>query len=160
MRPCRRTKKRKGVPGVLTLTSLVDILTILLIFLLKSFSPEGALLHAAQDLELPESASKEGVTEGDLVLALTEFGVTLGEETVALGDELREGGPLLVPSLAAALERASGGDPAGRRILIEGDRRVPFRLLYRVLFTCHQAGYGDLALAAYQKEGAAREGGV
>ncbi|MFH1279308.1 MAG: biopolymer transporter ExbD [Candidatus Eisenbacteria bacterium] len=160
MRPGRRTRRKKGAPGGLALTSLVDILTILLIFLLMSFSPEGALLHAAQDLELPESISKEGVTEGDLVLALTEHGVTLGEETVVLEVDLLADGPLLLPGLAAALERASGGDPAGRRILVEGDRRVPFRLLYRVLFTCHQAGFGDLALAAYQREGAAGEGGV
>lgn len=157
MRPFRRAKKKRSA-GTLTLTSLVDILTILLIFLLKSFSPEGALLFAAQDVELPESTSPEGVTEGDLVLALTEHGVTLGEETVALASDLADGGPLLVPSLAEALGRASGGDPASRRVLIEGDRRVPFRLLYRVLFTCHQAGYGDLALAAYEKEEAGGEG--
>jgi len=138
--------------GALTLTSLVDILTILLIFLLKSFSPDGALLHAAQDLELPESTSKEGVTEGDLVLALTPSGVTLGEELVVTGDVLTQGGPLLLDRLAAALGPAAGGDPALRRVLIEGDRSVPFHLLYRVLFTCHQAGYETLALAAIEKE--------
>lgn len=158
MRPARREKRRRSPVGSLTLTSLVDILTILLIFLLKSFSPEGALLHAAQNVELPETTSEEGVTEGDLVIALSDRELTLGETSVAVATELHQGGPLLLPTLASALDEASGGDPAGRRILIEGDKAVPFRLLYRVLFTCHQAGYDDLALAAFQKD--VGEGGV
>jgi biopolymer transport protein ExbD len=148
--------KRSGA-GILTLTSLVDILTILLIFLLKSFSPEGALLHAAQDLELPESSSPEGVREGDLVLAIAADGVTIGEDRVLGREEILAGSGLFVPGLGAALAKAAGGDPGSRRLLIEGDRRVPFAVLYRVLFTCHQSGYQDLALAAVEREPAGEE---
>lgn len=147
----KRTKKRKA-PGALLLTSLVDILTILLIFLLRAFSPQGAILYAAQDIELPESTSPEGVTEGDLVVALSEGGVTIGESPAAAREDLHAGGGLLVPPLSSALAAASGGAPGDRRVLIEGDREVPFGLLYRVLFTCQQSGYQDLALAAVEKE--------
>jgi biopolymer transport protein ExbD len=143
---------KKKVRGALMLTSLVDILTILLIFLLRSFSPQGAILYAAQEVELPESTSPEGVTEGDLIVALSEGGVTIGEESVAGREDLVAGDGLLVPPLASALVSASGGEPGGRRVLIEGDRGVPFGILYRVLFTCHQSGYQDLALAAVEKE--------
>ncbi|MFH1679574.1 MAG: biopolymer transporter ExbD [Candidatus Eisenbacteria bacterium] len=152
----RIRRKRRGA-GILTLTSLVDILTILLIFLLKSFAPEGALLHAAQDLELPESSSPEGVSEGDLVLALTGNEVTLGEERVLGCEEVLAGTGLYVPGLAEALAEASGGEPGSRRLLIEGDRRIPFSVLYRILFTCHQSGYQDLALAAVEREPAEGE---
>jgi biopolymer transport protein ExbD len=71
------------------------------------------------------------------------------------GDELPEGGRLLLPSLAEALAETSGVHSDGRRVVVQGDRRVPFGILYRVLFTCHQSGYPDLALAAIEKEPAA-----
>ena len=128
MKPGRRFRRKRGRVGLLTLTSLVDILTILLLFLLHAFSPEGGLLHAAQELELPETTSREGITEGDLVLALTPSGVTLGDRRITGAGELAGGGGLLLRSLAVALGEASGGEAAGRRVLIEGDRRGPCHL--------------------------------
>ena len=41
------------------LTSLVDMMTILLVFLLQSFSAEGQLVTPSKDLELAESTSKK-----------------------------------------------------------------------------------------------------
>jgi biopolymer transport protein ExbD len=61
-------------------------------------------------------------------------------------------GELLIPGLSEALGDVSDTEEASRRVLIEGDRRIPFDLLYAVLFTSHQAGYRKLALAAYEEE--------
>lgn len=151
MRPTQKRRRSRKGTALLTVTSLVDILSILLIFLLMSFSPEGALLHAAQDLELPETTSKEGIFETDRVVAVSSGGISVGENMVTdLGDWK---GELLIPGLARALGDVTGSDEAQRRVLIEGDRRIPFDLLYAVLFTSHQAGYRKLALAAYEEEG-------
>lgn len=151
MRPTQKRRRSRKGTALLTVTSLVDILSILLIFLLMSFSPEGALLHAAQDLELPETTSKEGIFETDRVVAVSSGGISVGENMVTdLGDWK---GELLIPGLARALGEVTGSDEAQRRVLIEGDRRIPFDLLYAVLFTSHQAGYRKLALAAYEEEG-------
>ncbi len=150
MRPTRKRRtRRRGAAALLTVTSLVDILSILLIFLLMSFSPEGALLHAAQDLELPETTAKEGIYETDRVVAVTGRGISVGENMVALLDDWQ--GELLIPGLAHALGNVAGSGEAERRVLIQGDRRIPFDLLYAVLFTSHQAGYRKLALAAYEE---------
>ena len=149
MRPGSTRRKRTGYATVLTVTSLVDILSILLIFLLMSFSPEGALLHAAQDLELPESSSREKIDETDKVIAVTVNGISLGDRMVA---DLRNWkGDLWIAELGAALGDVTGTDEARRRVLIEGDRLIPFDMLYAVLFTAHQVGYENLALAAYEK---------
>ncbi len=151
MRPTQKKRRSKSGTTLLTVTSLVDILSILLIFLLMSFSPEGALLHAAQDLELPETTSKEGIFETDRLVAVSTRGISVGEQMVA--DLTSWKGELLIPELAAALGDVTGSVEADRRVLIEGDRRIPFDLLYAVLFTSHQAGYRRLALAAYEEEG-------
>lgn len=150
MRPTRKRRRGRRNSALLTVTSLVDILSILLIFLLMSFSPEGALLHAAQDLELPETTSKEGISESDRVVAVTGRGISVGDRMVADLDDWQ--GELLIPGLSAALGDVADTEEAGRRMLIEGDRRIPFDLLYAVLFTSHQAGYRKLALAAYEEE--------
>ncbi len=156
MRPSRRTGRQKRKATVLTVTSLVDILSILLIFLLLSFSPEGALLHAAQDLELPESTSNERVMETDRVIAVTANGVSVGPKMVATFENWK--GELLIPGLAQELGDVVGTDESSRRVLIQGDRLVPFDMLYAVLFTSHQAGYSNLALAAYERSD--RPGGI
>lgn len=153
MKPLKNLRrKRRHAGAVLTITALVDILTILLIFLLKSFSPEGALLYAAQDLELPETTSRKGITEGDLVLSLSAHGLSLGGEPITSGEEMARGGGLLLPRLMAALEEAAPDGRSECHILVEGDRGVRFHMLHRVLFTCRQSGYEKLALAAYEKE--------
>jgi biopolymer transport protein ExbD len=148
----RRRSRKKALQRGLLMTSVVDILTTMLFFLLQSFSSNGAIMCSAQDIELPVSSSTQGVSEGDLAIGVSEEGVSLGETMVVEGEELPEGGRLLLPPLAAALTETSAGRPDGRRVLVQGDRRVPFGVLYRVLFTCHQSGYPDLALAAIEKE--------
>ncbi|NNE09822.1 MAG: hypothetical protein HKN20_14785 [Gemmatimonadetes bacterium] len=144
-------KRRTRFATVLSVTSLVDILSILLIFLLMSFAPEGAVIHAAQDLELPESTSPEKVEGSDLVLAVTERGVSVGEHMIAGLEDWK--GQLWIPELGAAIGPVSEDDPAAasRRVLVQGDKTIPFDLLYAVLFTAHQVGYQKLALAAYEK---------
>jgi biopolymer transport protein ExbD len=41
------------------LTSLIDVMTILLVFLLKSFSVEGNLISVSTDMNLAESTSRK-----------------------------------------------------------------------------------------------------
>ncbi len=157
MKPTRPRRRGRSGGAVLTVTSLVDILSILLIFLLLSFSPEGALLQAAQDLELPETTSRESVDRSDRVIAVTGRAITVGEKVAARLDGWD--GSVPIAGLAALLGDVSSTPEADRRVLIEGDRRIPFDLLYAVLFTSHQAGYRNLALAAYERP-AGEEGGA
>jgi hypothetical protein len=38
------------------------------------------------------------------------------------------------------------------RLVLEGDREIPFRLLKKILYTCGQAGFINQSLAVFQKE--------
>ncbi len=72
------------------LTSLIDVMTILLVFLIKSFSVEGNLVTPAPDLELPVSSSVETpkplpsieitrsavMSEGEVIAPISEFAVS------------------------------------------------------------------------------------
>ena len=38
------------------------------------------------------------------------------------------------------------------RLVLEGDREIPFKLLKKILYTCGQAGFINQSLAVFQKE--------
>ncbi len=129
------------------LTSLVDMMTILLVFLLHSFSVDGQIVTPSSDLELPASTSNQSAHPAVRV-EVTTTGINVeGQPVVSLaelaGDDLR------IDALLAALT-ASGAAPA--TISIHCDRRHDFRILKRVLRTCHEAGCDDLSLLVLREE--------
>jgi biopolymer transport protein ExbD len=157
--PSRAIRRPAGDSGTFKpqLTSLVDVMTILLIFLLKSFSVETQLVTPAPDLTLPESTSREQVApainvavtrtgvivDGRQILTLAELAATPDDEpTVALLEsELR----MLAPY--------TGDQDTDRALTLQCDRDLDFTLLKRVMRTCSAAGFADFALLV-QREAA------
>ncbi|MCK5350984.1 biopolymer transporter ExbD, partial [bacterium] len=58
--PTKRRTARARKPSllVLNITSMLDMFTILIIFLLKSYSAEGIILTIPADLHLPQSTTQ------------------------------------------------------------------------------------------------------
>ena len=135
------------------LTSLVDMMVILLVFLLKSFSVEGQLVTPSADLHLPESSS-ERLVEPALSLEITTGGLLLDGLWVA-DLPAANADSLIVAPLHAALRNLAptGADStASRALSIQCDRGVDFAVLKRVLFTCDQAAYDDLSLLVLRED--------
>ena len=55
-------RKIKPLKGELNITSMMDMFTIVLVFLLKNFATEGNLMTSADNLILPKSANSPGET--------------------------------------------------------------------------------------------------
>jgi len=127
------------------LTSLVDMMVILLVFLLKSFSVEGQLVTPAADLQLPSSTC-DVAAEVALGVEVSLSGITLdGVPVASLPAVADAGASLVIPELEAALRDIRMPGPIGRAN-VQCDHRVDFALLKRVLATCNAAGYDDLSL--------------
>lgn len=144
------------VSSTLRLTSMMDILTTLLLFLLKSFVADGDLITPAPGIRLPESTS-DAHPGSAVVVAITDGAVLMDGRYVAGTAAADAGDGLLIPALAERLDdaRRQGaaiaerrGDSAGYapRVAIQGDRDLPFDVLQRVMYTCNHSGYGDIAL--------------
>ncbi len=72
----RNRRKQKYVPPKLMLTSMMDMFTIILIFLLFSFSEHPETLKLGKDLDLPRSNSEAGYTKTiKIVLSKSELRV-------------------------------------------------------------------------------------
>jgi len=147
--------KRRKEPAQLKMTSMMDILTVLLLFLLKSFVVEGEVITPASGVELPESHSQTTPQES-LVVAIDQTRVSVGGEIVA--DLAQDDGGLLIAGLAdrlddaraqmLALEERRGQEIESlERITVQGDRDMPYAVLRRVMYTCNQSGFAEVQLA-------------
>jgi biopolymer transport protein ExbD len=122
------------------LTSLVDMMVILVVFLLHSFSAEDQFLVPAPGIDLPRS-SEQGAAPAGLPLVVGPAGIRLAEQAFSLADSA---------ALKSALVRARESAQE-LPVAVQVDRGVPFRVLGTVLACCAEAGWPEVQLVV-QKE--------
>ncbi len=139
-RPAARTGLAAGA-----LASMVDLLTILLVVLLKTWSTEPPLELAEPAAELPLSSAEDPVGPGVIVdigpSGLWVEGQRTGSVEYQLGSD-----DVLIADLYAALQQRSG-----RRVVVRADADTPWSLLGKVMFTAQQAGYAEVELVAVSR---------
>jgi biopolymer transport protein ExbD len=136
------------------MTSLIDILMILLAFLIKSFSVEGDLVTQAPDLELPVSTSQTPAKPA-CTIEITQKAI-LGEGSViAALDRVVKQDSLEIPALFAwmGMQKEKITDTAQKReVLIQADRETAFEVLKKVMYTCSKAGFEDFSVLVVRDE--------
>jgi len=136
------------------LTSLVDMLTILLVFLLKSFSVEGNLVSASEDLSLPESNSQESPTPM-INVEITTTSVNIDGTLVVNLAEVAGQDSLMISPLYDGLRiiaTNTGIDDQQNEVTIQCDRSLDFQIVKKVMYTCAQASFADFSLLVTQEE--------
>jgi biopolymer transport protein ExbD len=167
----RRNKKETEI-DFLNITAMLDLMTIILVFLLKSVSASSASIPQSNDLALPPSsmvaeASQEGVvvivSKSQILVGDDPSPVVLlpGREQLAsngVDAKYKRGGqndPYIVPLANAltharetdkAIRAAKGQDPATSEAIIVADETTPYKLLIEVLFTLGQSEFGKYHL--------------
>jgi biopolymer transport protein ExbD len=136
----------------------MDILTVLVLFLLKSFVMEGEAVTPVPGVALPESSSKSP-PRASIVIAIFNDSVMLNGEVVATVSRATASNELIITPLAKRLDetreqateiaRLRGGKDAGfdGKVSIQGDRDIDFAILQRVMYTCSASGYDRISLA-------------
>jgi biopolymer transport protein ExbD len=141
---------------------MLDMFTILIIFLLKSYSAEGIILTIPADLHLPQSTSQSAPEPG-LVVEVSRNTLVVDGRILDVDLEAVQNSEKLVIDIlyehlmakARQYEEISELNPNAEftgRLVLEGDREIPFRLLKKILYTCGQAGFINQSLAVFQKE--------
>jgi biopolymer transport protein ExbD len=140
---------------------MMDILTTLLLFLLKSFVLEGEVITPVPGVNLPVSTS-DGTPRASVVVAIFDDAIMMDGEVVATVAESERSKDLLIAPLARELagaraqaseiSRLQGGDGSFKgRVAIQGDRDIDFAILQRVMYTCNASGFEDISLAVIRK---------
>lgn len=136
------------------LTSLVDVMTILLVFLLKNLTVEGQIVTPADDLELPISTS-EKPPKPMATLEITGTAVSSEGTVIAPIGSFAEQDTMLIGPLFnwVTMQKSRVADTAmARQMLIQADKSIPFNVVKRVMFTCSKAGVTDFSVLVLEQQ--------
>ena len=171
--------KNRVTPEInfLNITAMLDMMTIILVFLLKSLSASTASLPQSQDLQLPKTiltTSPDSEPEG-LAVIVSKSQIIVGETVVCpvspdaaqYGVEAKykrgsRNDYFIVP-LGSALQSwrdtdkrirmATGRDPSQSEAILIADVSTPYRLLTEVMFTLGQTEFAKFHMMVLQGGG-------
>ena len=135
------------------LTSLIDVMTILLVFLLKSFSTDGALITVSPEMDLAESISKTSPNLS-LNVEITAENILVDGIVVVSIDQIESADSMFIEgiynSLVAVKSKQHPNIEFGQ-IMIQCDRGIDFKILKKVMFTCGKAKLQNFSLLVTEK---------
>lgn len=158
----RRAKPEEK--GELGMTSLMDIVSIIVVYLLKSYASDPVVISPTAGQKIPLSSADSSMQDG-IPIFVTMRGITFGDKKVVAmtpeGD-IEDGavnnhliGPLF-DAMAEEVDKAKTlgeniGKPwAGRAILV-GDQDLKFSVLVDVMYTAGRAEFSEYSFCIIRK---------
>jgi biopolymer transport protein ExbD len=158
----------------LNITAMLDIMTIILVFLLKSLGESSGAVPQSDDLRLPKSVFLSDPSQEGVVVTVSKSQILVGDNKVlslpsresmvqtGAGASNKRNGPndhYIVP-LGNALQSARKTDKLVRQkrgldasiseAIVIADETTPYRLLVEVLFTLGESEFGKYHLMVIQ----------
>jgi biopolymer transport protein ExbD len=160
MRSSRRIKRMSRNRVKITkmnLTSLMDVFTILVFFLLVN-SGSVEVVEAPKDVKLPESMVESKPRE-TVVISISAEEVLVQGKLVAFVDDIlndKEAATDPINARLAELKESVIGIntkavAGSQEVTILADRSVPFTVVKTIMSTCTAEGYENVSLAVIQK---------
>lgn len=152
----------------LNITAMLDMMTILLVFLLKSYSASSSTITLSEDLMLPMSSSKTEIEEA-IKVTVTQKNITVEDKVVcnlvngAVDPSAKKDGDagyFITPLFNKLREEVAKLEKIARfnknvqfqgKIIVIGDKKVSYRLLTEVLYTAGQAKMGQFRLMVLRR---------
>jgi len=156
-RRMRRMGRNRKKVNSLNLTSLMDVFTILVFFLLFH-SGNGEAVEAPKQIKLPDSVVETKPRETVVILVSPEMVLVQGE-AVAKTPDLLDDKEERIPGITDRLEQlkrniigiSTKTAVQSKEVTILADKTIPFRVLKKIMSTCTASGYGRISLAVIQK---------
>ena len=153
----RMTRNQSAVPK-LQLTSLMDVFTTLVFFLVLSSGAAVEMLQQPKQMKLPESVVEQKPRETVVVIVGKEEVLVQGVPVARLADiQAAENVPIEPISVRLAELRESviglstQAVAESQEVTVLADKSVPFSVLKKVMATCTAQGYTRVSLAVVQK---------
>ena len=168
-RPARRLQRsrvwggkmsggRRNTNAELNVVPMVDMMTMLVIFLLQQFSATGEVLFMQKDIKLPDAQHGQMIEVAPVVAISAAQVVVTGQKVADVADLERDSGYLNIPQLEERLRdekkrwdfihQSDPGTKWDGVVNIQADQKVPFRIVKRVMYSCGVAGYFNINFAA------------
>jgi len=172
LRKSKRRNAREPEIDFLNITAMLDLMTIILVFVLKNLAASTAAIPQNSDLQLPISVLTVEPSEEGVIIRISKTQISVGDEVdpvvtysdssqlgqTGLDARFKRNGPndLYIQPLASILQtyrdndkrfrEAKGKDASSSEAIIIADETTPYRLLFEVLFTAGQCEFGKYHL--------------
>lgn len=146
----------------LNLTSMMDMFTIILVFLLKQYATSGQLISPSDYLKLPTSTVEQPPEVGLDVVVSQQMILLNGEKIAALEDVINNNPAVVENGIITPLRdrmrfyssqakqmEVSYGVKFSGKVTIEGDKELQYSELVKVMRTCGSSDYPNLRLLVY-----------
>lgn len=153
----RMTRAKRNRGGGLNLTSLMDVFTILVLYLLVNQS-STEVVEPPKDIKLPDSVV-EAKPRQTVIMMVSEQVVMIQGEPIVTIAEVEENKGLVVEPIKETLlklqENVIGANTdavaKSKEVTIMAHRTVPYKILKTLMSSCTSAGYTKISLAVNQK---------
>jgi biopolymer transport protein ExbD len=178
LRKAVRRNAREPEIDFLNITAMMDMMTIILVFLLKSMTTSNAAPSQGQDLTLPKSVMVGQPKEEGVAVIISKSQIMVGNDAntaiplpgrdalaqSGVDARYKRGGPndLYISRLGEALRhfretdlkirRQKGLDDKSEAVII-ADGTTPYRLLLEVLYTLGQSEFGKFHMLVLSGSG-------
>lgn len=172
LRKAKRRNAREPEIDFLNITAMLDLMTIILVFLLKSLASSSGAIPQSDDLRLPASVMHGEPAEEGVLIVVSKSQILVGEESTpvvklppreqsaatGVDAKFKRGGAndMYIVPLGNALQHARDIDKVVRtaknlnpnmsEAIVVVDKTTPYRLLIEVLFTLGQSEFGKYHL--------------
>jgi biopolymer transport protein ExbD len=154
-----RHKKKRGKSNLIDvdITSLLDILVILLVFLLKSYNSSGIVIDVPEGIKLPTSKSQSYNNPGVLV-QVSKDKIWVDSKLVLSSDNLPDriydhGKRRIIPlfnelvkkreTIQNVAKRAKGATKFTGFANLIIDKSIKYSYMKRLMYTCAEAGFKE-----------------
>ncbi len=160
----RKEREAAGEIRELNITAMMDMMTIILVFLLKSYASSAISLTQSEDVKPPISSTR-AVPKDTVAVTITPKDILVGDRVVVALENGQVPASMLqgrlVTPLDVALRREveklkliasrNPAAPFSHELSVIGDRRIPYDLLLTVLYTAGQAELENYRFVVLQK---------
>jgi len=164
--PVRRGRKRSAAShGMSSLIPMIDMLTILVVYLLVH-AADYEILPNTRSIQIPQSMSETKPRETVTVLITKEALFVNGAELASVADLRARPEPVIEPLRRVLRTEAEKrllkdkDDPTSHEVTVLADKDLPYSFLKKILSTCTAAEYGKVSLAVIERERAYRDPGA
>ena len=149
-----RHGKVGGGHGSLMLVPMIDILTILVVYLLVH-AADAELLANPRNISMPMSVSELKPREATVITVARDMLYVNGEEVVSLAEVTASSDPVVEPLRLKLRKQARsllGAGAEEREITVIADKSLLYPVLRRIIASCAAAEYTKVSLAVVERE--------
>ena len=169
----KRRGNRRSVTAILSLTAMVDMFTVLAIFLLQNYNTTGEILYIPKEVTLPK-ANRVVDLKPSLVITVSPKEILIDKTIVATFEEVKNSQSWVISNLRdqakVYLEKAKAEQEsklqiklekmvsktlgnessdlnAWKKVTIQADKSIDYLTLKKIMYSIYEAGGGPINFA-------------